>query len=169
MPAAPQHKPKPARELTGRAVLFWLLGFFGAVFAVNAVLVQAATSTFGGLETSSSYKAGLMFARELASAQRQDALHWRVAGSLVRDASGQAVLDVSARNAQGVALSGLTAVARLAHPADARLDHVVALSQIGAGKFRGQAEAPPGQWELIVDLLRGDERQFRTRSRVTLR
>ena len=48
-------------ELTGKHVLLCLLGFFGVVFAVNAVLVKAATSTFGGVETSSSYKAGLMF------------------------------------------------------------------------------------------------------------
>jgi nitrogen fixation protein FixH len=168
MPVTP-HKRKQTRELTGRAVLFWLLGFFALVFAVNAVLVQAATSTFGGLETSSSYKAGLMFERELASARRQDALHWQVGGTLVRDASGQAVLNVNARNAQGAPLAGLTAEARLAHPADARLDHVVPLSQTGAGQFSGQAAAQPGQWELIVDLYRGGERQFRTRSRVTLR
>jgi nitrogen fixation protein FixH len=169
MPAATPNKRKQARELTGRAVLFWLLGFFGLVFAVNAVLVQAATSTFGGLETGSSYKAGLMFERELASARRQDALHWQVGGTLVHDASGQAVLNVSARNAQGAPLTGLSAEARLAHPADARLDHVVSLSQIGAGQFRGQARAQPGQWELIIDLYRGGERQFRTRSRITLR
>jgi nitrogen fixation protein FixH len=169
MPAATPNKRKQTRELTGRAVLFWLIGFFGLVFAVNAVLVQAATWTFGGLETGSSYKAGLMFERELASARRQEALHWRIGGTLVRDASGQAVLNVSARNAQGAPLTGLSAEARLAHPADARLDHVVSLSQIGAGQFRGQATAQPGQWELIIDLYRGGERQFRTRSRITLR
>jgi nitrogen fixation protein FixH len=168
MPATTPYKRKQVRELTGRAVLFWLIGFFGLVFAVNAVLVQAATWTFGGLETGSSYKAGLMFERELASARRQDALHWRIGGTLVRDASGQAVLNVTARNVQGTPLTELTAEARLAHPADARLDHVVPLSQTGAGQFRGQATVQPGQWELIVDLYRGGERQFRTRSRVTL-
>src|SRR5674476_919027 len=113
-----RHKRTPARELTGRVVLFWLLGFFGIVFTVNAALVQAATSTFGGLETGSSYKAGLMFTQEIASAQRQDALHWHVDGKLSRDRAGEAVLDFSARDRQGAAVAGLTAVARLAHPAD---------------------------------------------------
>ena len=47
------------------------------MFAVNALLVQAATSTFGGLETGSSYKAGLMFAQEMALGRRQEALHWQ--------------------------------------------------------------------------------------------
>ena len=40
---------------------------------------------------------------------------------------------------------------------------------VGAGVFHGAVEAQPGQWELIVDLYRGDERVFRSRSRVTLR
>lgn len=163
------HKRKPPRELTGRAVLVYFLGFFGIVFAVNALLVQAATSTFGGLETGSSYKAGLMFTREMAQAERQQALHWRVDGKLARDRAGDAVLEFSARDARGAPLAGLTAQARLAHPADARLDHSIALSRTGAGLFHGETQAQPGQWELIVDLYRGDDRVFRSRSRVTLR
>jgi nitrogen fixation protein FixH len=106
------------RELTGRAVLFWLIGFFGVVFAVNGVLVQAATSTFRGLETGSSYQAGLIFKQEVFSAERQDALHWRVDGKILRDRSGSAALDISARDAQGIPLTGLTVNARLTHPAD---------------------------------------------------
>jgi nitrogen fixation protein FixH len=162
--------PRPhKRELTGRAVLLWLVGFFGVVFAVNGILVQAATSTFSGMETSSSYKAGLMFKDNVESAERQDALHWQVEGKLVRDAAGEAVLDLSARDARGQALAGLTAQAHLAHPADAQLDQAIPLKSIGAGAFRGEAQAKPGQWELIVDLFRGDDRMFRSRSRVTLK
>ena len=157
------------RELTGRAVLLWFLGFFGVVFAVNGVLVQAATSTFRGMETGSSYKAGLLFKADIESTQRQEALHWQVGGKLSRDRAGEAVLEISARDAQGAALAGLTAVARLAHPADANLDQTVTLQGTGPGAFRGEAKAALGQWELIVDLFRGDERQFRSRSRVTLR
>ena len=164
-----RRKRKPARELTGRVVLFWLLGFFGIVFAVNAVLVQAATSTFGGLVTGSSYKAGLMFTQEMTSAQRQDALHWHVDGKLSRDRAGEAVLDVTARDAGGAPLAGLRADARIAHPADERLDHVIPVRPLAAGVFHGAAPAQPGQWDLIVDLYRGDDRLFRSRSRVTLR
>ena len=68
--------PQKPREVTGRAVLIWMLSFFAVVFAVNGVLVKAATSTFGGVETTSSYKAGLMFKDEAAKAGRQDARHW---------------------------------------------------------------------------------------------
>lgn len=159
---------KQPREFTGRATLIWLVSFFGVVFAVNAVLVKAATSTFGGVETSSSYKAGLMFEKELANAERQRARHWQIDGKLARDRAGEAVLDITARDAKGAPLAGLTAVARLAHPADERLDHIIPLTRTGAGQFHGQAQARRGQWELLVDLYRGETRVFRSRSRVTL-
>jgi len=160
---------RKTRELTGRHVLFCLLGFFGVVFAVNAVMVKAATSTFGGVETSSSYKAGLMFEQDVARAGQQDELRWQIGGKIARDKAGAAMLDISARDAKGVPLEGITAQARLAHPADERLDHVIALDRTNAGLFHGQAQAQPGQWELIVDLYRGEARVFRSRSRITLR
>ncbi|MGN6570383.1 MAG: FixH family protein [Pseudolabrys sp.] len=167
MPA--ESRMKKPYELTGRAVLVWFVAFFGVVVAVNAVLVKAATSTFGGVETSSSYKAGQMFEQEVARAERQDAQHWKIGGTLVRDTSGEAVLAISARDEKGAPLSGLTAKARLAHPADERLDHTIALARIGSGEFKGEADAAPGQWELIVDLFKGDDRVFRSRSKVILK
>lgn len=159
---------KKPRELTGRHVLLWIVGFFAVIFAVNGYLVQAATSTFGGLETESSYKAGLTFESEVAKAERQQALQWQVDGKLVRDRGGEAVLDISVRDAQGAPVSGLSADATLAHPANSRLDHVIHLSRVGAGAFRGADQAQPGQWELIVDFYRDKARVFRSRSRVTL-
>src|SRR3974377_2220031 len=108
------------RELTGRHVLLWLVSFFLVVFAVNGVLVRAAISTFGGVETASSYMAGLQFEHEVAVAEQQNALHWRVTGRIARDFAGQVVLDLSARAPQGKVLAGLSADARLAHPADER-------------------------------------------------
>jgi len=162
-------RPNKPRELTGRHVLLWIVGFFAVIFAVNGILVRAATSTFGGLETQSSYKAGLMFEDEVARAERQQALQWQVDGKLVRDLAGEAVLDVSVRDAQGAPVSGLSADATLAHPADSRLDRVIHLAGSGAGAFHGADIAQPGQWELIVDFYRGDARVFRSRSRVTLK
>ncbi len=160
-------RPDRPREVTGRTVLFWLIGFFGFVFVVNAIMVRAATSTFGGVETQSSYRAGQTFEGEIARAARQQALHWKVDGSIT-GRNGKAVLDVRVRDADGGPVTGLTADARLAHPVDERQDHVVVLGRIGAGQFRGEATAHPGQWELIVNFHRGTERIFRSRSRVTL-
>lgn len=156
------------REVTGRTVLFSLLAFFGCVFAVNAVMVKAATSTFGGVEVQSSYKAGLQFETEVARARAQDALHWRVDGHVARDGAGEAVLALSVRDAKGLPVPGIAAEARLAHPADERLDRDIALKPSGAGTFRGEASAAAGRWDLIVDLYRDGTRVFRSRSAVVL-
>jgi nitrogen fixation protein FixH len=86
----------------------------------------------------------------------------------VRNGVGDAVLDVSVRDAQGRPVSAIAAEARLAHPANERLDHDIALRSSGAGKFHGQVQAQAGRWDLIVDLFRGEERVFRSRSAVTL-
>jgi nitrogen fixation protein FixH len=161
--------PSKPHELTGKHVLLCLVGFFGVVFAVNAVMVKAATSTFGGIEVSSSYKAGLMFKQDVAAAEQQEALRWQVNGKLARNNTGQTVLDVSVRDATGAPVAGLTAQARLAHPAAARLDQVVTLNRTSPGQYRGEAQAQPGQWELIIDFYRDDTRMFHSQSRVSLR
>jgi nitrogen fixation protein FixH len=139
-----------AKEVTGRTVLVWLVAFFATVAAVNAVMIRAAVSTFGGLETESSYQAGLAFARETADARAQDALHWRVDAKLtpVRD--------------------GAAATARLVHPADKRDDRIMSLRQTGPGEFRGLTPASAGQWDLVIELARDGTRVFRSKNRILL-
>ena len=39
------------KEVTGRMVLACLLAFFAVVAGVNALMIRAAVSTFGGVET----------------------------------------------------------------------------------------------------------------------
>ena len=41
--------------------------------ASNAIMIRAAITTFGGVETGSAYQAGLAFKHETAAAQAQDA------------------------------------------------------------------------------------------------
>lgn len=100
------------------------------------------------------FSSGLMFKQDIAAAEQQDSLHWQVDGKAAGNSGGSGVLEISARDTKGAPLTGLSAQARLAHPADERLDHVVMLDRIGAGQFHGEAPAQPGQWELIVDLFR---------------
>jgi len=107
------------RPLTGRTVLICLIGFFAVVFIANGIMISAAISTFGGVETASSYQAGLAFAREAAAAHAQDDLHWRVTAQ-VRHAPGATLVDIEARDSAGRPLAGLTATAQLAHPNDRR-------------------------------------------------
>ena len=157
------------RELTARTVLFCLLGFFGVVFAANAVLVGAATSTFSGVEVASSYAAGLKFQQELDAVRDQDALHWNVSAKLDRAAGGAVALAVSVRDANGAAVSAVEIEARLEHPADGRRDHVIVLQPAGPGLFKGVTDAEPAQYDLLIDLARDGRTMFRSKSRVGLK
>jgi nitrogen fixation protein FixH len=157
------------RELTGRAVFLYVLAFFGAVAAVNVVMIRFATSTFGGVETSSAYAAGLVFKQEEAAADRQDALGWKVDGKVVSMGSGKAKLIVTAHTRDGAIIPGWTAKARLDHPADARLDHAIALARTGPDQASGDIAASAGQWDLLLELSQESGMTFRSRSRITLR
>lgn len=156
------------REVTGRMVLSWVVGFFAVIIGVNAFMAHQALSTFGGVDTDSSYRAGQVFEREVAMAKAQDAQHWQV-DAKVTPSAGDAILDIVARDASGAPLAGLTATALFARPTDRRLDREVAVSEDTLGHFRGSAEIPAGQWDLVIELSRQGERLFRSKNRIVLR
>ena len=157
------------KEVTGRTVLVWLVAFFAIVALVNVVMIRAAVSTYGGLETESSYQAGLAFARETADARAQDALRWRVDARFTPARDGASILVIDARDADGRPLRGLAATARLVHPADQRDDHAVVLQETAPGEFSGATTAAAGQWDLVLELAREGQRVFRSKNRVLLR
>lgn len=156
------------RPITGRSVLLCLVAFFAVVTGVNAVMIVAAVSTFGGVETGSAYQAGLAFSREAAAVHAQDALHWDVKGAVRLAPGGEAQVEVSARDANGRPLAGITATAALQHPTDKRADHALTLDERTTGTFRGTTAAAAGQWDLVIELSRGGARMFRSKNRVVL-
>jgi nitrogen fixation protein FixH len=155
------------RPVTGRMVLFCLIAFFAIVALANGLLVRFALTTFGGLETASSYQAGFAFAREAAAARAQDERHWQV-NAKVLPAAGATAVEIDARDAEGRPLAGLEASAQLAHPTDRRADQFVGLREAAAGRFRGTVGALAGQWDLVIELSRDGTRLFRSRNRVLL-
>jgi nitrogen fixation protein FixH len=161
--------PKTSRELTGRMVLVCFVGFFGVVATVNAIMVHAAVTTFAGTETSSAYKAGLAYKHEEAAASAQAALNWQVEGRIVRTPSGDAVLTVDIKDRNRLPVYGIDISAQLAHPLNARLDHDITLTRTADGSFRGTTEASAGQWALTLEVMRGGDRVYRTKSRVVLK
>src|SRR5262249_24051976 len=122
------------KEVTGRMVLICFVAFFAVVAGVNAIMIRAAISTFGGVEMDNAYQPGLAFAREIAAAQTQDALHWDVRAKVFAGAAATDV-EVIAVDAAGAKLTGLAASTRLVHPADKRADHLVALREVAPGRF----------------------------------
>lgn len=160
-------KTRAPRPITGRTVLIYFIGFFGIVFAMNFFMVRVAVSSFSGVETESSYKAGLAFKNDVAAAHAQDARHWAVEANLQRGNEATHVT-VTAKDAEARALTGLALEARLAHPTDKRRDVVLQFVEETPGRFRSLTPMPQGQWDLVIGLKRADETVFRSKSRISL-
>jgi nitrogen fixation protein FixH len=166
----PEPDLRARKRLTGRAVLLYILAFFGVIVGVNLLMMKLAIDTMPGLEVDSSYRAGNAYNAEIAAARSQSARQWRVAGHLERLAGGRTFLEVEARDRSGAPLTGLRFSARLDRPIDKRADRSVALLEQGAGVYRGEAEnLAPGQWDLVLEAAEGSERLFLSKNRVELR
>ncbi len=159
---------RPPRVLTGRMVLFYLVAFFGVVFTMNFFMVRAAISSFSGVETESSYKAGLTFEKDVAAAHAQDALHWTVDAAVQHQEGNAAGVIVSAKDAQARPLTGLALDGLLAHPTDRRRDITLTFVETAPGQFRSLTPMPQGQWDLVIEFKRADEAVFRSKSRISL-
>ena len=160
---------RPPREVTGSMMFALMVGFFAVIIGVNAFMAHEALSTFGGLETDSSYKAGQMFEHDVAMAEAQDARHWQVDAKVASAVDGDAVLDIAARDASGAPLTGMTATAVFARPTNQRLDRTVSVNEDAPGHFHGSADISAGQWDLIIELSRQGERVFRSKNRIVIR
>jgi nitrogen fixation protein FixH len=167
----PTKLPEPQRHrerrLTGLAVFGIVVAFFASVIAVNGVMAYLAVTTLGGVRTPSAYKAGLDFAADVAAAERQDALHWRMDGH-VREIAGSVVVEVEPKDAAGQPLAGLAVEVTLEHPIDERRDRHVRLAETAPGTYTASVQAAPGAWDVIIEAGRDGGRSFRSESRVVL-
>ncbi|MCC6889706.1 MAG: FixH family protein [Hyphomicrobiales bacterium] len=153
-----------AAPLTGRTVLLCLIAFFGVVAGANGIMMVAAITTFGGVETASSYQAGLRFSKEISAVAAQESLGWRV--SVTATGGADPAIEIVARDQADAPLSGLAVTGRLSHPLDQRLDRTLALREVGPGVFR--AAAANGHWDLVFELRQRGEPKFRSRNRMTI-
>jgi nitrogen fixation protein FixH len=154
-------------EITGRFVLICFVGFFLVVGTVNAVMIRFAVTTFGGVETASSYKAGLAFKAETAASVAQQALGWNVDVKIDLRADG-AVVNVAVRDAAGALVPHVSIDVNLAHPADRRRDVLMSASEQSTGSFRVVAPPGLGRRTLTLELSRNGERLFRSINPVIL-
>ncbi|WP_342363992.1 FixH family protein [Terrarubrum flagellatum] len=149
------------RRLTGRAVLLILTGFFGVIAAVNGALIYLAIHSWSGAETSSAYRAGQLFNSEAAQARAQNERGWSLMTEVLRIGRGAKIV-VRVQDRDGAPLSRRNVVASLHRPTAQREDVSATLQEDADGRYGASWPAvASGQWDVIVDVLDGDERQFR--------
>ena len=123
------------RELTGRGVLIWLIGFFVVILAVNVGFIYFSYDTFRGEDEQKPYLQGIEFNRTLARRAAQARLGWQADVSAERLASGQVRVAVNLRDAAGTPQALTSGSAELRHPADENRDRTLALKQIAPGRY----------------------------------
>ena len=137
------------KGFTGRHVLYCLFGFFGVIFAVNAIFLTFALNTFPGESMKKSYLQGLHYNDILTERAEQAALGWRA--ELV-EASGEGVIAVRLFGADGAPLKGLAVNGELRRIVHSRDDRVLAFMAMGDGLYRASVDPlAPGAWSLTAN------------------
>lgn len=136
------------KPLTGRFVLIALCGFFGTVFAVNAVFATLARSSWPGVSEDAPYARGIGFNRVLEAQRDQQQRGWTA--QLRYEAGHDVILDL--RDGAGAPLSGLVPELELRAFGHQALDHRVTLTQDGGSAYRGVVVLVPQRWEAILQV-----------------
>jgi nitrogen fixation protein FixH len=138
------------KELTGRHVLFILLGAFGVVFAVNGCMAYVALSTFNGSKARA-YSQGLRYNERIAAATAQAALHW----SHKVELSEAGIVKVSFNNEAGSPVAGLNLKGEIGRPASNRFTSQLTFTENKPGVYTaspGVQEA--GSWVVALAARR---------------
>lgn len=158
-----------ASPLTGRKVMMIFAGFFGVIFMANLFLLFAATGTFTGAETTSAYRAGLLYNQEAARARTEAGRGWELALGARRQPDGAVRIEARMTDLQGRPISGKRLTAVLRRPVDYRADRSVELVAGGDGRYAAPVEdVPAGQWDIVVEVIEDGERAFRRQTRTVL-
>lgn len=160
----------PARQITGRTVLLGLVAFFAVVFAANIVFVWLANESWSGLSTEDAYRKGLAYNETLARADAQRALGWQASTDIRTRADGRHELVVTLREREGRPVDGRSVAATFRWPVTEGRDFTAPLVQVGPGEYRAVFTPPTlGQWNLRVEVARGDEAPFLIETRLWLK
>lgn len=140
---------------TGKRALAVIGGGFAIVIAVNVALAVFASRSHPGLVVENSYVASQKFNGWLEQGRAQKALGWKVEAT-----PDPLKLTVTASNALGEPLAGLTAVASLEHPLGAEPTRNLPLVETAPGTYSAPHGLSAGQWLSEVRLQRGNDRYY---------
>jgi nitrogen fixation protein FixH len=140
-------RTSPANGIAGRHVLWGLIGFFGVIFAVNAIFVYVAEETFSGGDTSDPYRKGLNYNATLRASERQAERGWQT--DIAYEAkTGRLALNFVDKSA--LPITGLDINATLSRPATDKEDRRVAMVETSPGVYAATVSLAPGLWVLSV-------------------
>ncbi len=154
------------KELTGRHVLFMLLGFFGLILVANIALVYLATSSWNGVVQKQPYERGLAYDEVLAEKKELVESGWV---SHVEYDPQQRLVMIDLKDKNGP-VSGATGEVTFFRPVHDGEDLDVTLVPVSQpGRYQATADVPaPGLWEVRISAEK-DGQSRTTRHRMDIR
>ena len=135
-------------EVRGWHVLLVILGFFGAIIAVNVTFAVLAFQSFPGEDVRRSYLQGLNYNQTLAQREAQAAHGWHATTDL-RTGSNGAVLEVVLTTRDGEAVTGVELSGLLQWPTTSQFDRELRFEPAGEGRYLAHLGAlESGRWRL---------------------
>lgn len=156
--------PSPPFIFGGRHLLLLMLGFFGVVIAVNALLAALAGRSWTGLVVQNAYVASQHYNEELKGAHRQQALGWR--SELTTDPQ-RIVLVLHDR--ANVPVSGLLLEIRLSRATHEGEDRTLHLRECSPGLYCADIELPQGLWLAELRTLEASAVSYRKEYRLIVK
>lgn len=145
---SPSQGGRGASAITGRHVLFAVLGFFALVTGVNGIMIYKALTTFGGVETPDAYRKGLAYNQRIAAEEAQADLGWQDEVSL---SAQDHALTLLLKDRGGKPVSRAIVTATIGRSATNRFDQSLTLSESSEGHYQAAvSDLGPGAW--IVNI-----------------
>lgn len=155
------------KTITGRMVLFALLGFFALVATVNGAFIVMALRSHPGVADENAYVDGLAYNRTLAAAEAQRALGWQVSLTAGDGPAGEIRLQALDEAGAPVAATGVRLSLR--HPGRKDADREMAMIADGGGVWRVPAgDLPRGNWDVQALIARAGAEPYRAEWRIWL-
>ncbi|MEO1282805.1 MAG: FixH family protein [Pseudomonadota bacterium] len=142
---------KDGFQLTGRHVLFAMLGFFGVIFAVNGVFLYQAIGSYTGLVADEPYRKGLNYNDRILEAAVQHTLGWKHKLTVSKDG----LVQIALADRDGTPVSELEVNVAISRPSTARGEVNLTLKSKEPGLYEGAAgQLPLGNLVSAIEVKR---------------
>lgn len=139
------------KELTGRHVLYSLIGFFGVMLLANGIFLYLAVTTFNGLDTPNAYQEGVNYNERIEAARKQAVLGW--SHKLTLTENGRVELLV--KDKAGDAVSGLKVSGTIARPVSNSTTQELAFKEVSLGLYAAPADnIDAGNWVITLSAAK---------------
>jgi len=157
------------KQITGRHVLFALIGFFGVILIANGIFIYFALSTYQGLDNPNAYERGVNYNERIEAAEKQAALGW--SHQLV---AGAGKLELRIHDKAGKPVTGLIVSGEIRRAVGEEMGLPLKFEGSADGVYRAEAErVEPGNWIVSLEAARlqsdGLEIEYRIKERVWLK